>query len=214
ARLFQQLIDFDIDYFSAWSYSSAGVWQGYPAICYPVAVNLSKFKNAKVLHVTAEKDLAEGVDVDAVAGFDEETQTLYLTAFNFKFDLNYADAADVNFTICAPFWAGKNVQIVKRVIDDRANYFCEWLKDRERLNVTDEMFHWSPDSGNLDVGIVDAELRAIYNKELRPKYVEISGRQLPTHTTTARVGADGKIELGENLARHGVVVYEIAAINE
>lgn len=214
ARIFKILIDSDVEYFSAWSYSSANAWQGYPTIAHPVAVGVSKFKDSRLLPTTAEKKLAEGVDSDAVAGFDEATQTLRIAAFNFKFDLEYAESVDLSFAVSAPFWAGKNVKIVEKVVDDRSNFFVEWLKDKVRLEIPDSVFSWSPDGANLDFAISDPDARDLYFNELRPKYVEISNRPLPTETRVETVPENGELGWRVRLARHGVVFYEISPIVE
>lgn len=214
ARMFKILIDADVEYFSAWSYSSGNAWQGYPTIAQPVAVGVAKFKDSRLLPTTAEKTLADGVDVDAVAGFDEATQTVRITAFNFKFDLEYAEPVDLSFALSVPFWAGKKVEIVEKVVDDRSNFFLEWQKDKARLNIPDSVFPWSPDSANLDSAIYDPDAKTLYYNELRPKYVEIANRPLPTETRVETVPENGELNLSVRLARHGVVFYDVKPVAE
>ncbi|MBQ5366534.1 MAG: hypothetical protein IIU43_03565 [Thermoguttaceae bacterium] len=211
ARIFKILIDNDIDYFSAWSYSSSGPFAGYPMLAYRVAEKQVLYKNAKLLETTAEKRLAEGVECDAVAGFDEETETLYATAYNFKFDLNYSESADVTLTVDAPFWKNRDVEIKETVISDGDNFFCQWLKDKERLGIKDDAFRWSPDSGCLDSGLTDPEARDVYFKSLREGYVKIANTPPKETVTSVKVGEDGAINLAETLPRHAVVFYEIKA---
>jgi len=211
ARLFKILLDNDVKYFSAWSYSSGSAWNGYPLVAYRVAENVAKFKDSKRLETTAEKTLGEGVESDAVAAFDETTQTLRLTAFNFKDDLEYADSLAVEFAVSAPFWAGREVKIVEKTVDDRINFFPQWLRDKAELGISDDVFPWSPDSGCLDSGIYDAATRQLYFEKLRPKYVEIANRPYSTERT-AKFGADGRLTLQTTLARHGVVFYEISPV--
>ena len=210
ARTFKIMVDNDIDYFSAWSYSSSGPYSGYPLIAYRVAEQLVKFKNAKLLETKSEKSLAEGVDCDAVAGFDEETNTLYVAAYNFKFDLNYNETADVSFTIDAPFWKDKTVEIAETTIDDSDNFFCKWLEDKEKYQITDEMFHWSPDSGCLDSGL-RGEARDLYFNTLRSEYVKIANAAPKTETKDVSVGSDGKITFSATLPRHAVAFYAVRA---
>ncbi len=214
ARLFKIMIDSDVDYFSAWSYSTDAAWSGYPLIAYRVAQNVAKFKASRLLASPTEKALAEDVDCDAVAGFDEETQTLSLMAYNFKFDLNYSDSADVAFSVDAPFWKGRRVQIVETTIDDEENFFCEWLADKERLQIPDDAFSWSPDSGSLDIGWINPEYQTTYIKDLRPKYVEKANRLPRSNSREVVVGDDGKIECSATLARHAVVFYTINVLDD
>lgn len=211
ARTFKILVDNDIDYFSAWSYSSAGPYSGYPLIAYRVAEQLVNFKNAKLLGMTSEKALAEGVDCDAVAGFDEETDTLYLVAYNFKFDLDYDETADLAFMIDAPFWKDQTLEFSVMTISDADNFFCKWLEDREKYQISNDAFHWSPDSGCLDGALVDPKVRELYYSKLRPGYVEIANRAPETTTTDMPAGKDGKIEFCGTLPRHGVMFCTIRA---
>ncbi|MBP3558672.1 MAG: hypothetical protein J6K20_13360 [Thermoguttaceae bacterium] len=211
ARLFKIMLDADVKYFSAWSYSSGSAWNGYPLVAQRVAENVAKFKDSKRLETTAEKKLGDGVESDAVAAFDETTQTLRLTAFNFKDDLEYADSLAVEFSVAAPFWTGREVKIVEKTVDDRINFFPQWLRDKAELGISDDVFAWSPDSGCLDSGIYDAATRQLYFEKLRPKYVEIANRPYSTERT-AKVGDDGRLTLQTTLARHGVVFYEISPV--
>ena len=211
ARLFKIMLDNDVNYFSAWSYSSGSAWNGYPLVAQRVAENVAKFKDSKRLETTAEKKLGDGVESDAVAAFDETTQTLRLTAFNFKDDLEYADSLAVEFSVAAPFWTGREVKIVEKTVDDRINFFPQWLRDKAELGISDDVFPWSPDSGCLDSGIYDAATRQLYFEKLRPKYVEIANRPYSTERT-AKVGDDGRLTLQTTLARHGVVFYEISPV--
>ncbi|MBQ9127239.1 MAG: hypothetical protein IJY15_05705 [Thermoguttaceae bacterium] len=211
ARLFKILLDNDVKYFSAWSYSSGSAWNGYPLVAHRVAENVAKFKDSKRLETTAEKALGQDVESEAVAAFDEATQTLRLTAFNFKDDLEYADSLAVEFAVSAPFWAGREVKIVEKTVDDRINFFPQWLRDKAELGISDDVFPWSPDGGCLDSGIYDAATRQLYFEKLRPKYVEIANRPYSTERT-AKVGDDGRLTLQTTLARHGVVFYEISPV--
>lgn len=212
ARLFKIMVESDVDYFSAWTYSISSPWSGYPLIAYRVAQHVAKYKNSKVLNFVEEKDLEDSVDCGSVAAFDEDSQTLRFMAYNFKYDLNYDATADVSFTIDAPFWKGKRVQIVKTEIDDRDNFFCDWLADKERLGIPDEAFGWSPDSGNMDTGWQDPKYRKLYFEELRPKYKEKANRPPRASVNIFKVGDDGKIECSTTLPRHGVVFYEVASV--
>lgn len=214
ARIFKILIDSDIDYFSAWSYSSAGPWGGYPLIAYRVAQNVAKFRNAKILSVTEEKTLADGVDCDAVAAFDEGSETLLLMAYNFKYDLNYDQTADVAFDVDAPFWKGRRVKVVETTIDDKENFFCDWLADKERLQIPDDAFSWSPDSGNLDIGWIAPEYKSLYDKELRAKYLEKANLSPRTLELESVIGEDGRLSIATTLSRHAVVFYAVTPIEE
>ena len=210
ARIFKIMVESDIDYFSAWSYSTSSPWSGYPLLAFRTAQNLAKFKNSRLLNATEEKSLAESVDCGAVAGFDEDSQTLFLMAYNFKYDLDYSESADVSFSVNAPFRKGKRVRVVETTIDDQENFFCEWLADKERLQIPDEAFTWSPDSGSMDNGWGDPEYRTLYYNDLREKYKEKANRPPRSSECERVVGDDGRIELSTTLSRHAVVFYTVS----
>lgn len=209
AHTFKIMVDHDIDYFSAWSYSSAGAYSGYPLIAYRVAERLHEFKDDRQVAVHASKQLQEGTECEAVAGFNEEDGCLHLTAYNFKFDIQYADSVEVAFTCEVPFWKRKKVEVTETLIDDRCNFFCEWLKDKEKYHISDSTFHWSPQSGCLDIGFWDAKTRQFYFEELRPKYLKMANTPPVSTTRKMKVGRDGTLHLSTQLPPHGVVFYTI-----
>ena len=183
-------------------------------IAYRVAQNVAKFRNAKILSVTEEKTLADGVDCDAVAAFDEGSETLLLMAYNFKYDLNYDQTADVALDVDAPFWKGRRVKVVETTIDDKENFFCDWLADKERLQIPDDAFSWSPDSGNLDIGWIAPEYKSLYDKELRAKYLEKANLSPRTLELESVIGEDGRLSIATTLNRHAVVFYTIKPVEE
>ncbi|MDO5307906.1 MAG: hypothetical protein Q4G03_00195 [Planctomycetia bacterium] len=209
ARIFKILIDNDIDYFSMWSYSSSSPWSGYPLLYYRVAQELVKFKSSKLLTTTASCELAEGVDCSCVAGFDEESQRLHVMAYNFKYDLNYQGVVDATFALNLPMWQGKRVKVVRTEIDDRDNFFLDWLKDKEELGIPDDAFSWSPDSGCLDVGFINPEITTLYREKLRDKYKEKANRAPRTESEIMTVGDDGALTLSARMERHGTVFYQV-----
>ena len=211
ARLFAQMFNNDIAYFSAWSYLSGGFLSGNPTVSYHVAKNASKMAGANLTETTAsKKGLILGGDIDAVSAFNDETETLYVMAYNFKNDLDYKTSAELNFEINAPQFNGKKVKITTYTIDDDCNYFDEWVEDRKTHNIGDDCFSWSPDDPEIDstVTLEKQEARDIYFNELYSKYTECS-KLTPTEET-AKV-ENGKITLNTTLDSHAVVFYEISA---
>lgn len=209
ARLITQMFNNDIAYFSAWSYLSNGLLQGNPTVSYHVAKNAAKMAGAKRVETTkAKSGLILGGDIDAVSAFNEETETLYLMAYNFKNDLEYNSDAELFFEINAPQLDGKEVKITTYTIDDDCNYFDEWIEDRKTYSIGDDCFNWSPDDPQIDnsTTLENQEARDIYFNELYEKYTECS-KLVPTEET-AKV-ENGKIVLNKTLNPHAVVFYEI-----
>ena len=211
ARLIAQMFNNDIAYFSAWSYLSGGFFSGNPTVSYHVAKNAAKMAGAtRTETIKSKSGLILGGDIDAVSAFNEENETLYLMAYNFKNDLDYKTSTDLSFEINAPQFDGKKVKITTYTIDDDCNYFDEWVEDRKTYNIGDDCFGWSPDDPEIDstITLKDEKARDIYSNELYSKYTECS-KLVPTEET-AKV-ENGKIVLNKTLDPHAVVFYEISA---
>ena len=212
ARLITQMFNNDIAYFSAWSYLSNGFFRGNPTVSYHVAQNAAKMAGAKLTETKAtKKGLILGSDIDAVSAFNENTETLYLMAYNFKNDLDYQNNAELNFEINAPQFNGKKVKITTYTIDDDCNYFDEWIEDRKTYNIGDDCFSWSPDDPQIDstITLENQEARDIYFNELYAKYTDCS-RLIPKEE--AFTVKDNKINLNATLDPHTVVFYEIKEV--
>ena len=209
ARLITQMLNNDIDYFSAWGYLSNGLLQGNPTVSYHVAKNAANFEGTRLLPTT--KQLAgniEGADIGAVSSIDEETNTIRVMAYNFKNSLDYDSTIKSTFVINAPKFDGQTFNVRAYVIDDNCNYFDDWCRDRKTYNITDSCFSWSPDDPQIDstTTLMDENARSIYFNELYPKYTEASKLVPVDSTATVEYG---KLTLDIELAPHAVVFFEI-----
>ncbi len=212
ARMYKQMFENDINYFSSWYYLSNGLFDGNPTVSYHVARNAAKFGGAKL--VSTEKNrrgLIYKAEVDAVSAFDENTDTLRIMAYNFKNKVEYKSKADLKFTVKASRFDGKQVRIIKYVIDDSCNWFDEWVEDRKIYGIGDDCFAWSPDDPVVDnpTTLSDPEAREIYKNELYDKYTECS-KLVPTEQTVTV--ENGEIVLEVSLDPNAVVFYEIVEI--
>ncbi|MBQ2841420.1 MAG: hypothetical protein IJE72_00125 [Clostridia bacterium] len=212
ARIYKQMFENDINYFSSWYYLSDGLLAGNPTVSYHVARNAAKFGGAKLAKTEKTgRGWIFKAEVDAVSAFDENTDTLRIMAYNFKNKVDYKANADLKFTVKAPQFSGKQVKITTYVIDDDCNYFDEWVEDREKYGIGDDCFGWSPDDPLLDnpTTLSDTEAREIYKTELYDKYTECS-KLVPTEHTAEVV--DGELVLEVSLDPNAVVFYEIVEI--
>lgn len=209
ARIYKQMFENDINYFSSWYYLSNGLLEGNPTVSYHVARNAAKFGGTKLASTERTgRGWIFKAEVDAVSAFDENTDTLRIMAYNFKNKVNYKSDADLKFTVKAPQFDGKQVKIIKYVIDDDCNYFDEWTEDRKKYGIGDDCFSWSPDDPLIDnpITLADPEAREIYKNELYDKYTECS-KLVPTEQTATV--ENGEIVLEVNLDPNAVVFYEI-----
>ena len=209
ARLIAQMLNNDIDYFSAWGYLSNGLLTGNPTVSYHVAKNAAKFEGYKLVP-TAKQQAGniDGADIGAVSAIDENTGALRVMAYNFKNSLDYTSTIKTQYVINMPKYDGQTFKVKTYVIDDDCNYFDEWCEDRETYNITNDCFNWSPQDPQIDspTTLMDENARNIYFNELYPKYTEAS--KLTPSESFATVEY-GKLILDVELAPHAVVFFEI-----
>ncbi len=210
ARLWKQCLENNIDYFSSWGFLTGGMVDGYPTISYHVAKNVAKFAGMQKVDtaVLNAKPTQLKVEMDAISVYDEETKTLRVMGYNFKNDLEYKDQAVFNFDIDLSKYDFKNAKIKTRFIDDSCNFFDEWQKDREKYNITNDAFAWSPDDPCLDssVTLADSKAQEIYRTELRDKYIDCS--RLEAVNTQAEI-IDGHLKFNNVIQGNSAVFYEI-----
>ena len=209
ARLYAQMFNNDINYFSSWGFLSNGLLDGNPTVSYHVASNAAKFGGAK-LAKTEKKfgGFINKAEVDAVSAYDAENEMLRIMAYNFKNDVGYDETADLEFSVTAPQFASDKVKVTAYVVDDDCNYFDEWVEDRKTYNIGDECFAWSPDDPQIDnpTTLSNSAAREIYYSELYQKYYECS--KLEPVTYEAQI-VDGEIVLDITLDANAVVFFEI-----
>jgi hypothetical protein len=222
AQLIKQMVDYDIDYCSAWGYTSAhGIsCKGdapdcYPTVSFHVAKEYHAMCHGKRLPVktTVQNAIPQDFDcfnyqvkIDALASADDNR--IYIMAFNFGNSLSYDTMLDIAVEINLPDSDGQQIKIIRRVIGDKANYFPEWLRDRKVHGIGDDCFLRSPDSAALDASntLRRGWARDLYFRELREKYVELS--RLTPETLTETVN-NGKLLLRMSLPANNVVFFDI-----
>ncbi|MBR5627475.1 MAG: hypothetical protein IKW74_07650, partial [Thermoguttaceae bacterium] len=210
ARLYTQMTENDIDYFSSWTYSTDSPWNGYPTVAWHVANNFSKFRDAALLPINKEEQLAPQVETEAVAGFDAVQNTLHLMAYHFKPEFHFQGTLQTTFTVNVPQFKGQKVSVETFLIDDSNNFFNDWLRDRETFGIDDQCFSWSPDSTAIDHSILDPEKNKIYQEKLRPKYLEKA--QIKPIVSEQTVSEDGLLTFETVLGPHAVVFYTVKPV--
>jgi len=218
AQLIKQMVDNDIDYCSAWGYTSAhGIsCKGdapdcYPTVSFHVANEYHGMCRGVRLPVRTLKDTSTEngdcqVKIDALASADEDN--IYVMAYNFGNSVTYETAIDMTVEIDMPGFAESQAEVTRRLIGDEANFFPEWLRDRAKHGIGDDCFLRSPDSAALDSHntLKKGWARDLYYRELRPKYVELS--KLRSIVTAERVEG-GKIILAFSLPANNVVFFTV-----
>ncbi len=209
ARLYSQMFNNGINYFSSWGFLSNGLIGGNPTVAYHVASNVAKFDGANLIKTEKTSDgYIFKAEVDAVSAYDTENETLRIMAYNFKNDVEYDKTADLDFTVSAPQFTSDKVKVTAYIIDDDCNYFDEWIEDRETYGIGDDCFAWSPDDPQIDneTTLSAPDARELYINELREKYYECSKLEPSTYEVEI---VDGAIHLDITLNPNAVVFYEI-----
>ena len=173
ARLFSQAIELGMDYFSAWSYLTGGNTTGYHTVSYHVASNMAKFDGYNRINVDNSFKVEKEKEIGCIAGVKNDTVRIMI--YNFSTNIQSREIEDISLNVQLPFNSRK-ARIVKWLVNDDCNFFDEWLEDREKYQITNEAFQWSPDDGQVEVRIIlkDSVARKIYNDELRAKYIDCS----------------------------------------
>lgn len=206
ARIYGQMIEDNIDYFSHWDYFSEGLIHGNPTLSYHVSKHIASFADSKLAKTKAtKKGLVSKAEVKTFAAFDEGKKTLNVMTYNFKNDLEYSKTVTSDITINAPQFKGDKVTVTEYLINDDCNYFDDWLKDREKYNITDECSSWSPQCPYIIGMLNDSRAKEIYwqNNE---KYAECSKLEPKTYEVPV---VDGEIQIKATLGANNVAFYEI-----
>lgn len=208
ARLYGQMLDNDISYFSYWDYLSNGLLSGLPSVSYYTAREISKFAGGKLLDVSRVKARKSiNTEINTYAVFNEENNTLRAFTYNYSKRLNNKTNKNVKLVIDTPQFKDGDVQVTVYKIDDNCNFFDDWEKDRKTYNITDDMFTWSSDDFMIDAVLQNGNARDLYFGTLYENYKEAS--KLTPETFTAEVN-NGTITLNSTINANTVVFFEIS----
>ena len=205
ARIYARCIENDIDYFSMWSYKSNGLNSGNPTLSFHVANLISRWKNADILKSRRlPGGFLLGSEVKALSAID--SGKLRIMAYNFKNKLNYDKTAKLNLKFeNLPLTEGK-IRATVYTINENCNYFDDWVKDREKYEIGDDCFGWSPDCPNIGGNLKNTQAREIYYGKLEKIYAEKS--TLVGHKTEFEIH-DGVLTIPAEIKANNVVFYEI-----
>lgn len=189
ARLYGQMIDNDISYFSFWDYLSDGLFRGNPSVSFYTARETAKFAGCRKLDVQttrARKSLK--TEVKTYAAYDEEANTVRLFTYNYSKKLKNRADKTVEITVSAPQFADGEAEVTVYRINDDCNFFDEWTADRKTYGITDDMFSWSPDDFMIDFALQDGKARELYYGTLYEKYAAASVLTPETFTVPVKNG--------------------------
>ena len=195
ARVVHQLFDAGADYFAAWGYlSGPNTWyEGLPSVSFHVAKEAAKFKGMRRLAVVAKGGERQDLELEAVAALDKSGRKMQIMAYSFTNSLHAAGTVRMRFDVKLPeSWRGKSVTVRRRLVDDSANWFPAWRKDRKEFGLGNDRFNWSPDDPSVatGVGLADAKDRAHFRDVLMPRYREMARLKPKSRTFVAEEGTN------------------------
>ncbi len=208
ARIAKEMADFNIDYFSSWSYSAGSPLGSYPHISYYTARSVSKFKNARRAKVERYIKKFLPNEVDALAGYDEQKSTANVLAYSYRRDENAKNVVETEIKLKSKKFANKEVDVSVLTMDDSANFFVKFREDRKKYDFKDSDFKWSPDSVQLDSksNWINEEQYNFYKEKLRPEYVKIS--QLKPKSMKVKGDKNGEVTIQHKFIGNSAVFIE------
>ena len=152
------------------------------------------------------------MEIDAVAALSHDESSLRVMAYAFTNHLFATGTTQVDLRIRPPArWPkGGKVEAVFRLVDDNANWFDEWRKERKRLGIGDDRFHWSPDCPGVlsGPGLISAADRKTFKEQIVPRLRECA--VLHEEKKQLTIGEDGTLVLSRDLPANAVLFVELA----
>lgn len=209
ARIYGQMMENDIDYFSHWEYFSDGLIHGNPTLSYHISRHIANFANSRLAKTKATRwGIIPKAEVKTFAAFDEDKNTLNIMTYNYKNDLEYSKSITSKITVNAPQFKSDKVTVTEYLINDDCNYFDDWLNDREKHGIPNECSDWSPQCPAIGKTLNDADAKEVYRQNFA-KYSECSRLKPKAYEVPIE---NGKIKLQTALGANNVVFYEITEV--
>lgn len=151
ADLLWQMVNYDIDYFAAWSYRSGGLMGGIKSLGSYMAENY--YRMVGMTQVESDPDVNEksmlrvlptDFRVRSIAAVDGKGKTIVMV-YNYK-PARFAYKEKIKVKLSLPTSKPNGESVAEcRFIDDEANFFPHWEKDRNAHRL-ETKGRWSEDS--------------------------------------------------------------------
>lgn len=178
ADLLWQMVNFDIGWFSAWSYRSGGLMDGLKSVGSYVAENYHAMVGLTQVETDENPERFLKIDAGAeransIAGINANGDVTVMV-YHFQPGNDLCDQ-DVPVRISLPTSKPNGTsKAVCRFVDDRCNFFPHWEKDRNAAGLQ-TLGRWSEDSPEVMTQGFDAEKYEQYS-HLIPRIVETDVR--------------------------------------
>lgn len=212
ARTVKQIFDSGAEYFASWGYLSGPdtFFEGLPSVSFHVARESARFKGMRRLPVAVSGSARKGVEADAVAALSPDGGTLRIMAYAFRNEQFAKGVTPFHIAVKLPAgWAGREISVTRKQVDDDANWFDEWRAERVKRKIDNDRFAWSPDDpapmGSL--GLKSETDRELFQKEIEPKLRACA--RLGSRTERMRA-PDGELSLDCALPDNAVLFIELS----
>ncbi|MBE6870831.1 MAG: hypothetical protein E7491_02675 [Ruminococcaceae bacterium] len=209
AKTIKTMIEEDIAYFSAWCYTSEGIWEGLPNVTMHVANLFYKMVGSKLTSVDIAGKGTLGDEIDGFSAYNEDEEKLYFMAYNFNEYMIATNDEWITAKIPVSYFP-EGVTVTNWTVDDNSNYFDDFQREREKfLNIQDYHFAWSKDSdytaslNTIGDSAALKRFRAEYDY-----YYELARLKPVTVTLTPEDAVDGYYTIDAYLDHHAVVLLE------
>ncbi|MBQ3639497.1 MAG: hypothetical protein II955_03160 [Clostridia bacterium] len=153
ADLLWQMVNFDVDYFAAWSYRSGGLMDGLKSLGSHMAENYHRMVGMEQI----ETDPADEASVLGIAPLDFRAHSIAATdgkgktavmVYNYQpQNIFFEEPTKVRIELPTKKPDGESTAEC-RFVDDRANFFPHWCRDRDARGL-ETKGRWSEDSPEI-----------------------------------------------------------------
>lgn len=212
ARMFETLVEHDIDYFSQWKFTSDGIWGGVPSVSLHTAnlfYALSGNKRLLTENMTLRKipEHTDAANTGCIAAIDEQRNKLFLLCYAYSDSVSEQGKRRVNCRINGLPRNVRRVKVHRTLVSDDANFFDEWERDQQEQGITDNDFGWSRSSFVTTVPTLKSQKHIDYVKSQEAFYARCAAlKQEPSFFLPVE---NGRGLLTFDIPVHGVALYEI-----
>jgi len=209
ARLFQLMVEHDVDYFSMWRLTTRGVFGGIPAVSTHLRSLAFRMVGSRTLAETASGEPADPKDIVGVlSGFDAGHHVLRILAYNLNLDQRAQSRESAALCVDRVKPRGRTDVTVRtwRLDADHGNWWKPWQADIAARHMGKDAFKYSVWTFALPSELSKSADAAFW-KSREADYGK-AGEMRPSEEQRA-VNPDGTLTLPTDLPPEGVVLYEI-----
>lgn len=211
ARMFKIMSDINAHWFSGWSLTTKGIWEGLlPVGTHVSALGYKMVGNQRLGVAVSGTPADTSNEINAMASYDKKSGTVRVLLYNFNNNMNSTSAENTAITLqhISPA-AGKTVQVKQWTVDDtHGNFWPTWWKDMHAQGLTNDDFVWSKYSIDLPSNMRTQSAKDFWNSK-EPGYYPLTKLEPVTQTVEVK---NNTLVLPVTLAHHGVTFYEITNI--